>query len=104
MQYTFHQTKQKSLEVTTIDVDTWWNLIQDMLATNLEEIFSKHKTNEKLYRNKVKAHNEASPNFLYQFPPQTLKYRTNSLNFEVKHVGLNGEVAKMETKTTTISK
>jgi hypothetical protein len=72
-----------------------------MFSTNLEEIFSKHKANEKLYRKKVKAYKEASPNFLYESPPQTLKYRTNSLNFEVKQVGLNGEVAKMETKTTT---
>jgi hypothetical protein len=76
-----------------------------MLATNLEEIFSKHKANEKLYRKKVKAYKEeASPNFLYEFPPQTLKYRTNSLNSEVKQVGPNGEVAKMKTKTTTIAK
>lgn len=43
------------MEVTTTEVDTWWNLIYDMLATNLEEIFSKHKANEKLYRKKVKA-------------------------------------------------
>lgn len=75
-----------------------------MLATNLEEIFSKHKANEKLCRNKVKAYKAASPNFLYESPPQTLKYSTNSLNFEVKEAGLNGEVAKMETKTTTIPK
>jgi len=57
-----------------------------MLATNLEEIFSKHKANEKLYRKKVKAYKEASLNFLYEFPPQTLKYKTNSLNFDVKQV------------------
>lgn len=41
---------------------------------------------------------------MYESPPQTLKYKTNSLNFEVKQVGLNGEVAKMETKITTIPK
>jgi hypothetical protein len=75
-----------------------------MLLTNLEEIFSKHKANEKLYRKNVKAYKEASPNFLYESPPHTLKYSTNSLNFEVKQVGLNGVVAKMESKTTIIPK
>jgi hypothetical protein len=39
MQYTIFKTKQKALDRPTIDVDTWWNLMQNMLVINLEEIF-----------------------------------------------------------------
>jgi hypothetical protein len=34
--------KEKSMELIAQEVDTWWNLVQDMSATNLKEIFSKH--------------------------------------------------------------
>jgi len=50
MQYTIFKTKQKALDTPTIDVDTWWNLVQNMLVINLEEIFVRHYANEKLYK------------------------------------------------------
>lgn len=55
MQYTIFKTKHKALDTPTIDVDTWWNLVQNMLVINLEEIFVRHYANEKLYRRKPKA-------------------------------------------------
>jgi len=31
------------MELTTQEVDTWWNLVQDMSARNLKKKFSKHQ-------------------------------------------------------------
>jgi hypothetical protein len=41
MEYIIFQIKQKAMALIAIDVDTWWNLIHDMLTANLKEIFSK---------------------------------------------------------------
>jgi hypothetical protein len=46
MQYTIFKTKQKALDKPTIDVDISWNLVQNMLVINLEEIFVRHYANE----------------------------------------------------------
>jgi hypothetical protein len=56
MEYTILEIKQKVMVLIAIDVDTWWNLIHDILIANLEEIFSKHKVDEDLYRRKLRAY------------------------------------------------
>jgi hypothetical protein len=35
MQNTILRTKQKSLQLQASNVDTWWNLVQDTLQTDL---------------------------------------------------------------------
>jgi len=65
MQYTNFKTKQKALDTPTIDVDTWWNLVQIMLFINLKEIFVRHYVNEEPYKRKPKAHMEGYLEFMY---------------------------------------
>jgi hypothetical protein len=56
MEYTILQIKQKVMALIAIDVDTWCNLIHNMVIANLEEIFSKHKVDENLYWRKLRAY------------------------------------------------
>jgi hypothetical protein len=65
MQYTSFKTKQKALDTPTIDVDTWWNLVQIMLFINPKEIFVRHYVNEEAYRRKLKVHMEGYLEFMY---------------------------------------
>jgi hypothetical protein len=49
------KTKQKSLQLQAYHVDTWWNLVQDMLQIDLKTLFDEHKAYE-AYKKKLKAY------------------------------------------------
>ncbi len=55
MQNTIIRIKQKSLQLQTSNVDTWWNLVQDFFQIGLKTLFDEHKAYETSYRKKLKA-------------------------------------------------
>jgi len=61
------------MELGTLDIDIWWNLVQDILQKDVHGLFIEHKVNESSYKMKFKAHKETYPEFVYEFPSITLE-------------------------------
>ncbi len=73
------------MELGTLDIDIWWNLLQDILEKDVHGLFHEHKVNEASYEMKLKAHEEVYPKFVYEFPSITLEYsfiRSNMDRFQ----------------------
>ncbi len=81
MQNTNLKTKQKSLQLHASNVDTQWNLVQDMLQTNLQTLFGEHNTYEASYIKRFKAYREAYPKFTYDSIFVTFENSSNTVDF-----------------------
>ncbi len=81
MQNIILKNKQKSLQLQASNVDTWWNLVQDMFLTNLQTLFDGQKANETNSKRRLKAYREAYLEFKYESPSITLEDNFNTLGF-----------------------
>jgi hypothetical protein len=56
MQNIILKTKQKSLQVKASHMNEWWNLVQDLLQNDIQNLFNELKADETNYRRKLKAY------------------------------------------------
>jgi hypothetical protein len=56
IQNTIPKTKQKSLQLKAFHIDEWWNLVQDILQNDIQNLFNEFKAYETNYRRKLKAY------------------------------------------------
>lgn len=77
-------------------MDTWWNLIQDMLQTYLQTLFDEHKANETNYKRRLKAYRETYFKFKYDSPFTTPKDSFNTSNFNQYEASPSGKAQEVQ--------
>lgn len=89
------RTMQKSLQLQAFNVDTWWNLIQDMLQTNLQTLFDDNKVYEVSYIRRLKAYRETYLEFKYDSPFAAFEDNFNTSDFN-HEASPNGEAQEAQ--------
>ncbi len=100
MQNIILKAKQKSLQLQAYNVDTWWNLVQDMLQIDLKTQFDEHKAYE-TYKKKLKAYREAYIEFRYNSPFETHQDNFNISDFNWYEIGLSGKAQEVQSSAPT---
>ncbi len=75
------RTKQKSLQLQASNVDTWWNLSEDMFQIDSQTLFDEHKANEANSRTRLKTYMKTYPEFKHESPSVTPEDNFNTLDF-----------------------
>ncbi len=83
MQYMMLWIKQKATNTLVTEIDAQWNLVQDMIVIDLDEIFAKHSGDQELQQIKLKFYKKKYLNFIYQSLVQALKHRANNLDLKI---------------------